>query len=313
MADASAYYVLAFHPAHPTEFKAFHPVELRVARANVTMHARRGYWSASADDLLLARTETRAALPRPPPQPMRHTSPLIHPWFGVERGSGGQGEIDGRVQVSFVWDPVPPVPGDRARTGPPTLVSLKAMNAIDGSTVFAGTVRPSTAGSSSSLDAPVEANFDVKPGRLLVQIAIQDADAHLLDTDVRDVIVGGLPGPVEVGTPEVLAARSAREYRELGADRSAVPVGTRDFTRDERLLIRVPVYGRDPSIEVTATLASKLGSAMRSLTATPVPDTWLYEIDLPLAGLAAGEYSIQIAATGNTGNSHDAVSFRVIP
>jgi hypothetical protein len=160
---------------------------------------------------------------------------------------------------------------------------------------------------------PVEANFDVKPGRLLVQIAIQDADAHLLDTDVRDVVVGGLPGPVEVGTPEVLIARSAREYRELDADPSAVPVGTRDFTRDERLLIRVPVYGRDPSIGVTATLASKLGSAMRSLQATPVPNTWLYEIDLPLAGLAVGEYSVQIVATGNTGNSRDAVPFRVVP
>jgi hypothetical protein len=279
----------------------------------VTLHARKGYWSASADDLLVARTEIRAALPKPPPQPMHHSSPLIHPWFGVERGSGGLGESDGRAQMRFVWDPVPPVPGDRARTGPATLVSLKVMNAIDGSTVFEGAVRPSNGGALSSLDAPVEVAFDVKPGRLLVQIAIQDADAHVLDTDVRDVFVGGLPGPVEVGTPEVLAARSAREYRELNADRSAVPVATRDFTRDERLLIRVPVYGRDPSIGVTATLASKLGSPMRSLEAIPVPNSWLYEIDLPLAGLAVGEYSVQIAATGNTGNSHDAVPFRIVP
>ena len=149
LTDASAYYVLAFQPAHPTDFRVFHPVELRVARANVTMHARKGYWSASADDLLLERTETRAALPKPPPQPMRHTSPLIRPWFGVERGSGGQGESDGRVQVSFVWEPVPAVPGDRARTGPPSLVSVKATNATDGSTVFEGEVRASNAATPS--------------------------------------------------------------------------------------------------------------------------------------------------------------------
>ena len=146
-----------------------------------------------------------------------------------------------------------------------------------------------------------------------MQLAIRDADQRLLDTDVRDVVVGGLAGPVEVGTPEVLSARNAREYRALDADRGAVPVATRDFGRDERLLIRVPVYGRDPSIGVTATLASKIGRAMRGLTATPIPGTWLYEIDLPLASLAVGEYAVQIVATGTTGNARDAVAFRVIP
>ena len=313
LTDASAYYMVAFQPAHPTDFRVFHPVELHVTRANVTLHARKGYWSASADDLLRVRTETRAETPKPPPQPLHHASPLIHPWFGLERGSGGQGDVDGRMHVRFVWEPVPAVPGDRVRTGPPSLVSVKATNAIDGATVFEGEVRPANTTAPAAQDAPVEATFDVKPGRLLVQIAIRDADQHLLDTDVRDVIVGALAGPVEVGTPEVLSARSAREYRALDADRGAVPVATRDFSREERLLIRVPVYGRDPSIGVTAALANKIGGTMRALTATPIPGTWLYEIDLPLASLAAGEYTIQIAATGATGNARDAVAFRVVP
>ena len=64
--DAIGYYLLTFRPAHPTEPARFHPIEVRVKRPNVTVHGRKGYWSASPDDLWRARLATRESAPKPP-------------------------------------------------------------------------------------------------------------------------------------------------------------------------------------------------------------------------------------------------------
>jgi hypothetical protein len=111
----------------------------------------------------------------------------------------------------------------------------------------------------------------------------------------------------------VLRARTARDVRALDADPGAVPVAAREFSRAEQLVIRVPAYaagGVKPT--VSATLVSAAGRAMRQLTvdaaATPDgPD----RIDLSLAGLASGEYSIEIAAKSPTGEAKDTLRFRV--
>jgi len=314
MADASAFYVLAFRPAHPTELRTLHPVEVRVKRPNAVVHARRGYWSASPDDLLRARTELRASIPVPPPQPMRHASALIHPWFGVARGtrdpSAGGGSS--AMEVSFVWEAVPPIPGERIRVGPPALVSLKATRMTDGLVVFEGDVRPSNVGDDGLNEQPREAMFVSPPGRLLVEARIQDAEDHVLDTDVRDLIVGGLAGPVEIGTPQVFRAESQREFRVLDADPDAAPVAVRDFLRSDHLLIRIPVYGVESASEVTAALGSK-GSAMRDLPIALIPGTSIYRVDFPLAGLVVGEYAVKIVAKTAAGDASDTVAFRVVP
>jgi hypothetical protein len=288
-----------------------------VKRANVTIHARPGYWSGSPDDVLRALTETSAVAPRPP-EPIRHQSLLIRPWFGLARAPGGSAadlapENSANMLVSFVWEPVPPVPGDRRRGQPPTVVSVKATKATDGTTVFEGEVRASNALVEASRDTPAEAVFETPPGRLLVQIAVEDADEHLLDTDVRDVIVGGLKGPVEVGTPQVLRARNAREFRALESDPDAVPTAARDFSRAERLLIRIPVYGSPASLLVSAKLSNRSGRAMRDLTIAPMAGGNLYQVDLPLAGLASGEYAVEFGAAGAAGTAKEEVNFRVTP
>ena len=67
-----------------------------------------------------------------------------------------------------------------------------------------------------------------------------------LDEDVRQLQVSPLGGPIAFGTAQVFRARNAREFRELSANPEAVPVVARDFSRTDRLLIRVPVYSNPP-------------------------------------------------------------------
>ena len=117
-----------------------------------------------------------------------------------------------------------------------------------------------------------------------------------------------------LGTPEVLRARNAREFRSLETD-SAVPVASREFSRTERLLIRFAAYapaGARPA--VSARLLSRMGQPMRDLpvvsTAEPAAEN---AIDLPLAGLAAGDYIVEVEAASAAGEAKDRVAFRVTP
>jgi len=307
VSDSSAYYLLTFRPA-PNEDGKFHPVQVRVRRPGVGLRARTGYWAQSADELLRVRLAAKAVEPKAPPELPRHISPFIRPWFGLARGA------DGKTRVSFVWEPVALVPGERVRRQPPARVALRASKA-DGTAVFEGIVLPAGPAATDRLGAASsEAVFETTPGRLRLQMSIEDATSQVLDTDVRDIAVGALTGPVVLGTAEVLRARNAREYRALDADPGAVPVAAREFSRTERLLIRFPAYGLSETPTLSARLLSRMGKAMRDLPVAPAPTpAGLNQIDLPLAGLAAGEYLVELTAESPAGQAKDLIGFRVTP
>jgi hypothetical protein len=85
------------------------------------------------------------------------------------------------------------------------------------------------------------------------------------------------------------------------------------FRRTERLLIRVPVYAADQSAVLKASLASKPGTSMRELPVTQSSRPDVYEVDLPLAGLAAGDYVVEFTAKSPFGSANDVIAFRVTP
>jgi VWFA-related protein len=303
--EASSYYLITFQSEREADGR-FHPLDVKVRRAGVQLRVRRGYWATLADSVWRSRMSTSAEAVRPPELP-RRTSPLIRPWFGLSRGD------DGKTRVSFVWEPAARVPGDRSRPLTPVRITLKALKP-DGTLVFEGAVRPTgpviPAGAG---DEPPRAVFEAAPGRLRVQMSIEDAASRVVDTDVREVVVGPLSGPLVLGTPEVLRASNARAYRALEADATVAPVAARAFSRSERLLIRVPVYDADQSAILKANLASKPGTSMRALPVTRSSRPDVYQVDLPLAGLAAGDYVVELTAKSPSGSANDVIAFRVTP
>ena len=110
--------------------------------------------------------------------------------------------------------------------------------------------------------------------------------------------------------------RSARKFIDNG-DKVKVTIRFRgrEFSRTDRLLVRFQVYG--PGTErpaPAARLLNRTGAPMVTLNVQPsgTPDKG-YMVDLPLAGLAAGEYLIEIAAKpqGEGAGVAQLVAFRV--
>ncbi|MBI4484686.1 MAG: VWA domain-containing protein, partial [Acidobacteria bacterium] len=304
--ESGTYYLITYRSPKKTDSR-FHDIQLRVKRPHVKVRTRRGYWALSPDDLLRAEVLALARTPRPlkPLEPAPRISRLIRPWFGLSRGDAG------RTRVTFVWEPAASVPGDRSRLVPARL-QFTALDS-DGQPLFEGPVLPAGSAASTLRDASVlRAVFDVPPGRLRVRMSIEDAGLHVIDSDVREIAVRDLGAPVVLGTPEILRARTAREFRALDADPQAVPVASRVFSRTERLVIRVPAYATDGLPTVSAMLLNRTGQAMRPLpVAEPSTPVGRSQIDLPLAGLAAGEYLIELTATSPAGQAKDLVNFRV--
>jgi hypothetical protein len=155
--------------------------------------------------------------------------------------------------------------------------------------------------------------FELPPGRLRVRMSIEDAASRQLDTDVRDLVVGGFSGPLTLGTARVLRARNAREYRAIAGNPEATPVAARQFSRAERLIVRVPVYASGGRPAVAVRLLSRFGAAMRNLDVSEAPGMEGYQVDLPLAGLAAGDYAIEFTARNDDGEVKDTLAIRVTP
>lgn len=302
-ADAGAYYLLSFRTAHPDDGR-FRALQTRVARKGVALRARKGYWTTSPDEALRAALIAKANEPKKvvPPEPAPHVSPLIRPWIGVARGDGG------KTRVTFVWEPSPRVPGDRSRVAAARLLLTAKLS--DGTVVYEGPIAPTgPAAMDDPAARPARAVFEVPPGRIRLRMAIEDAASNVIDQDVREMSIRDLRGDVAVGTPEILRARNAREFRTLEDD-AAVPVAAREFSRTEHLLIRFSAYPPGDGATVSARLLGRTGAAIRSLEVGEGTRGGR-AIDLPLAGFASGEYVIEVRATSGARDASDRVTFRV--
>jgi hypothetical protein len=303
--EASAYYVITYQLAHREDGR-FHPVRVRVNRPGVKVRARAGFWAPSAEDRLRTELLARAhepTVPRPP-EPPRRMSPLIQAWFGLAQGDRG------KTRVTFVWEPTVRVPGDRTQRSP-SRIELMALG-TDDSVVFSGPILPSSSTAAGEAEGAARAVFDAPPGRLRLRMKIEDEAAQQIDTDVRDLALRDWR-VVAIGTPEVLRTRNALEFRTVDADPSATPVASREFSRAERLIIRFPTYAPAGDRQtVTARLLGRTGQPIRDLPVqmAAMPDG-RHRLDLVLAGLPSGEYSVEFAAKSQAGEAKDRLEFRV--
>jgi len=298
-AELTRYYMLEFVPGSGRGGR-FHQVEVTVTRPAVTVKAPSGYWSSSPSDGRLMTAAVQAIEP-PAPPPVRRTSGLILPWFGIARGD------DGQARVSFVWEVLPTRPSRPLnRRLPPARVVLRATT-TEGEPVFDRVVTAVEGQAETSL-----AVFDAPEGRLRVEMSIEDANSVPLDTDLRDLTIQAPSGQVALSTAAVFRARTAREMRQIRDDPNAVPAASRDFRAAERLLVRVSAYAASRPT-VSAVLVSRAGRVMREGTAEPGPVDDAQQIELPLHGLPAGEYRLQLTAAHDRLSTTQAIDLRVVP
>lgn len=309
--DSSGYYLLGYNSSQaPTDGK-FHSIKVNVKRKGVDVRARKGYWAYSLDDV------ARANAPRKAEAPSAVTSALsdlvapardrsAHFWIGTARGE------DGKTRVTFSWEPVPLAPGQRAED-PAARVALTAI-APDGRPIFRGRV-PEEAAAAAAPGVPKggSTSFEVAPGRLELKMVVEGARGQVIDTVGRDLTIPDFSQvTMSFGTPRVFRVRTIPELQALKAKPDAIPTSGREFSRSDRLYIRVDAYapgGMTPP--VTARLLNRAGQSMSDLPVQQAAGRPA-EVELALSALAAGEYLIEVNAKSEGGSTaQELIAFRV--
>jgi len=301
MNDLDAHYVLSYRASHGNDGR-FHLLQVGVKRADAQVRSRTGYVAPISETM-------RAALAPPSSAPMRvlRRSPLIQSWSGITPTEAG------RALVMVTWVPSAPYPSTVTATPSKPRASTVVITAStpDGTVLFDGPVGPTADPVSPAV--PNHASFDAPVGPVRVDMKILDVKGVVLDTDARDLTV---PKPQTAGptiySPAVLRARSAREFRALAEDPNAAPVPTRDFWRSDRLLIRVPALDASGMpAAVSATLLNRWRQPMRTIDPMDQQSAPITQFDLPLAGLAPGEYTLRLSVAAPGGMVSEHVTFKV--
>jgi VWFA-related protein len=309
--DTSAYYLLGYNSTSTATDGKFHEIKVKVNRPGVQVRARKGYWAYTAADAARALAPPKAEAPKAVDMAVAaivtpSRARVVRTWIGTERGANG------KTKVTFVWEPVARVAGDAARaTDAPARVSLTAV-APDGSPYFRGRV-PETA-SATPLTTASKISFDAQPGKMQLRVSVEGAGADVLDSEIREIVVPDLTAPqTMLGTPAVYRGRTVPDYQRLKADPQATPTAAREFSRTERVFIRVVAYAPGSSTAtVTAKLLNRAGQPMADLTVSPPAGTGhSRDIDLALASLPPGEYVVEITAAGEGEPVKELVGFRV--
>jgi VWFA-related protein len=321
--DSSSYYLLGYNSQAPNDGK-FHQITVRLKKRDMNVRARRGFWAVSPEDAVKASTPApEVAKPVQTALASIATSvqagKYVRTWLGTERGEGGN------TRVTLVWEPLSFPPGDRRE--PAGRVSLLAATSA-GNVVFRGraperpivpsatngSLGPSATVNAVAPAAPQRLTFDAPPGKVELRITVEGASGGTLDQEIRDIEVPDFTTPqVSIGTPRLYRARTLPELRSITADPNAVPAAGREFSRTDRVLIRLSTYGPGTEKpEATAVLLNRAGTKMSDVPVTPstVAGT-THEITLGLNTIPAGEYLVEITAKGASGEVKTLIPLRI--
>ncbi len=294
--DLEAYYSLSYQPAQ--EDGRFHTLEVRAKRRDAVVHAPTGVWTPLGSEW--RASILAAANPSPLSRRALRRSSLIDAWVGLIR------DANGRTQMVISWEP-------RARgVSAPQAVAVTARMSA-GTVLFDG--RLGQAGSASQVP-PDSARFDVSSGRVEIDMTIYNAEGKNLDTDARDFDVPDLRrqkvGPVLLA-PELVRARTLRDYQSAATNPDAAPSSVRTFGRGDRLLIRVPAFDMSgAAVQVTAKVLNAMGQPMRDIDALQAtPRDGVSQFGMPLSWLAPGEYQIELQAANGNGTVKQRITFKV--
>ena len=294
--DLETYYTLSYQPAK--EDGRFHTLEVRTKRRGAVVYTASGVWTPLGSEwrASIAAASSSMSVSR---RALRRSS-LIDAWVGLMR------DANGRTQLVISWEP-----RTRGVSAPQTVVVTARTPA--GATLFDG--RLGQVGSTSKT-TPDNARFEVSTGRVEIDMTILDASGKNVDTDARDFDVPDLgrqkTGPVLLA-PEVVRARTLRDFENAATNPDAAPASARTFGRADRLLIRVPAFDVSGAVvQVTAKVLNAMGQPIRDIDALQAtPRDGVAQFGLPLSWLAPGEYQIELMAANTNGSVKQRITFKL--
>jgi VWFA-related protein len=294
--ESSGFYLLGYAPSDPRLDGRFHKIRVRVKPSGLDVRARNGYWAPNAAEV--ERAKAKAAADEIPADMIRALSELpgttarrtIDFWAGAR-------VEDGKTAVRLTWLPR----AGAAGASKPTVVTAVA-----------------TQGETKLYDGPVTSagvSFPSPSGTLKVTYTVPDSTNDIIDRDARSIEVPDLAGnALSLTSPAVFRTQNVREYRALDRGPNATPFAGREFERTDRLLLRFEVHG---AAAATATVSGRIfsqwGKDLAELPIAPRASADApYEIDLPLATVARGDYLLVISATAGNERARTFVPIRVV-
>ena len=289
---ASAFYLIGYSPKDNQLDGKFREIKVRVKQSGVQVRARNGYWAPRGADVERARAiAAAAALPSAVSQALKQLVPdnsrrAADLWIGVAPGG------EGACQVNLAWT------ARQELNGRSAAASVLVTATSKGQKIFEGTMQEAGA------------TFEATPGTIQFDFSIRDSGGEVIDREQRSLTVPNPAGTtLALSTPVLSRARNTSEFRSLST--APIPHASRDFTRADRLLLRVSPYGSAAAdASVTAEL---LGPRGNTLVQLPIHSnaTGKYEVDLPLRTLAAGEFLIAVIARTATERVETLVPLRL--
>ena len=312
--DSSAYYLIGYNSAAAPADGKFHEIRVRLKRADGRqVRARRGYLAPTLEDVKRAAAPPKVETSKPVQQALASmvrpggANGYVRSWVGMSRGENG------KTQVTFVWEPLPDMAG--GRRDEPGRVSLIAATR-SGDLVFRGKTPeaavPAAASTPPAAGTARRVTFDASPGNMELRIAVESATGGVIDSEIRDITVPDFSSaPVSISSPRVFRARTVRDVQAVSQDAAAVPLVGREFSRAERVIIRLDAYGAGQPPVLTAALLNRDGRKMADIPVTAAAAGGTHQVEMPLASIPPGEYVIEISAKAGASEAKELVPLKV--
>jgi hypothetical protein len=146
-----------------------------------------------------------------------------------------------------------------------------------------------------------------------VTFTARNAEGEVIDREMRDATIPNTSRTtLALGTPTVMRARNSFEFRELTTSGSPAVFAGREFTRGERIIVRIDAFGASANdAVVTARLLGQKGLPLAPLPVKAAGVARRYQVELPIGSVAKGDFLVEIAAKHGDERVHRLVPIRV--
>ena len=316
--ETSAYYLIGYEPVDPPEPGGFRTVDVEVARPDVRVRTRRGYYTPEQDN-------ERAGL-TPEERPLRDAVSGLLPIGDMPmRVQAAPFPLPGRKEAAVVITAELRQPAPEELTEHTVQLVISAYD--DRGRRRASTERPVTVIMEPGREVRVEvhARLDLEPGRYEIRLARHNPEVNLTGSVFQAIVVpdftrdGARLSGVIIATPRAGLPGPTEPPDDVRDVVPVTPTTERAFPRGGRATVFARVYqgGRRAlgDVAVTVSIFASDGRPRLERTGTLAaaafqPDRQAdLRMELPLPAFDPGEYLLTIAIAG----SDDAAATRRVP